>query len=77
MAQTKILKKAFKKILKSGIVTGIIGTLVYYYTRFVGNIADYLALLSASVNWLFLLAAVFLWRIPFVTALSIFLTASL
>ena len=37
MAQTKILKKAFKKILKSGIVTGIIGTLVYYYTRFVGK----------------------------------------
>lgn len=37
MAKAKILKKTFKKLLKSRIVTGLVGSLLYFYTRLVGR----------------------------------------
>lgn len=37
MAKTKTLKKMIKRLVKSPVITGLIGSLIYYYTRFIGR----------------------------------------
>lgn len=37
MSYKKLLKKLIKRTVKSKTITGLIGTLLYYYTRFVGK----------------------------------------